>query len=943
SYITKLNIIKCLTCPPEQQMQNGLCKCLYTLLGTNCVLNHCVLYENGICRQCTDKYFYDEITKTCNSCGINCNKCVNSTYCYNCFFNNLIINNGVCVNSNCLLSNSGRCVKCDKGYYISNGNCVVCDIRNCDYCSTQTKCSMCHVGYYWDGFSCVNNKGFVNTNNKLIYCTSVTDYLSDGKCNNCTSDIYNCEMCMDGKCIKCLDNTIYSNGECVIESSCNSITNSLCLCNSESIYNGNACISKRENCSYDRLSGCDECIEDHHLVSNTCTPQVEPNCSFQMSSTCISCDFGMYLEDGGNCAECPIECTSCISNSKCISCTNDKYLQDHTCISSDELSKVCDKPLLTGSGCAICKSGYYRSGNGCNVCNTGCATCTNNIKCTTCQSDYFMTYDEGVCKLKNSTVGCVDINTVLGCISCTSGYYLYHKDCAPCSENCNQCTSQTTCQICESDFVLVNSKCTSLELVKDCVKVSESKCSKCTFWRSPSIDGSSCVTKAVWWVIFIIVLIVILLFIILLIVIVVITKMILDKLHKKEVEKTTTIFEMKKSNIHFETLQGGICVSSKTVDFNSENDEIPVNTESREVFCVGNLNENVVKIQFTLMSNVDKFTLRVSPELISLKKGFACEFSMYLTPLCTCQIISSIQIVAKNLKTNDEKFNAIKVIGVTEKSTRIDYDELKEDKKLGEGSFGVVYKGTFRGNIVAIKKMKNFSNDDNSIEEFTNEVNMLNKFRSDFIVHFYGAVFIPSKVCLVTEFAQFGSLKDLMQHKKSEEECINMRIKMLVDSSKGIAYLHENGILHRDIKPDNILVVSIDLNDSVNAKLTDFGSSRNINLLMTNMTFTKGIGTPIYMAPEMLRREKYKKSADVYSFGVTMYEVVGWKEPFNKEQFKYSWDIVDFVVAGKRLEKPMDMRDDIFIVIQEAWCDDKNKRRSINNIQKSLETILNVL
>ncbi|ELP92501.1 protein serine/threonine kinase, putative [Entamoeba invadens IP1] len=233
---------------------------------------------------------------------------------------------------------------------------------------------------------------------------------------------------------------------------------------------------------------------------------------------------------------------------------------------------------------------------------------------------------------------------------------------------------------------------------------------------------------------------------------------------------------MKKLNIHFETLQGGICVSSKTVDFNSENDEIPVNTESREVFCVGNLNENVVKIQFTLMSNVDKFTLRVSPELISLKKGFACEFSMYLTPLCT-------------------------FVGVTEKSTRIDYDELKEDKKLGEGSFGVVYKGTFRGNVVAIKKMKNFSNDDNSMEEFINEVDMLNKFRSDFIVHFYGAVFILSKVCLVTEFAQFGSLKDLMQHKKSEEVETKIRIKMLVDSSKGIAYLHENGILHRDIKP----------------------------------------------------------------------------------------------------------------------------------------------
>ena len=68
------------------------------------------------------------------------------------------------------------------------------------------------------------------------------------------------------------------------------------------------------------------------------------------------------------------------------------------------------------------------------------------------------------------------------------------------------------------------------------------------------------------------------------------------------------------------------------------------------------------------------------------------------------------------------------------------------------------------------------------------------------------------------------------------------------------------------------LVFSLDEVLTENGKLTDFGSSRNINLLMTNMTFTKGIGTPTYMAPEVLNKEKYKKAADVYSFGVMMYE-----------------------------------------------------------------------
>ena len=185
---------------------------------------------------------------------------------------------------------------------------------------------------------------------------------------------------------------------------------------------------------------------------------------------------------------------------------------------------------------------------------------------------------------------------------------------------------------------------------------------------------------------------------------------------------------------------------------------------------------------------------------------------------------------------------------------------LYYDKKIGEGTFGIVYKGIFRGNTVAIKKMKEIKQTTESMEEFNKEITMLDKFRCSYIIHFYGAVFIPNKICIVTEFATYGSLNDLI-HK---HEIINekIRIKILIDSAKGISYLHNNGILHRDIKPDNILIFDIEhyTNEFVNSKLTDFGSSRNINTLMTNITFSKGIGTPIYMSPEVLKQEHYKKT-----------------------------------------------------------------------------------
>ena len=123
--------------------------------------------------------------------------------------------------------------------------------------------------------------------------------------------------------------------------------------------------------------------------------------------------------------------------------------------------------------------------------------------------------------------------------------------------------------------------------------------------------------------------------------------------------------------------------------------------------------------------------------------------------------------------------------------------------------------------------------------------------------------------------------------KKRPEFDERVKAKLMLDSAKGLAYLHANSVLSRDIKPDNVLVFSLDEEVGVNGKLTDFGSSRNINMLMTNMTFTKGIGSPNYMAPEVLNKEKYKKPANIFSFGVTVFECFGWCDVYPKSVFKY--------------------------------------------------------
>ncbi|ELP92950.1 protein serine/threonine kinase, putative [Entamoeba invadens IP1] len=499
---------------------------------------------------------------------------------------------------------------------------------------------------------------------------------------------------------------------------------------------------------------------------------------------------------------------------------------------------------------------------------------------------------------------CEEKVTQNGCAKCKNGYYRINgNECKKCNSNCFTCSIEKVCTSCYANHLLnENNICKNVSEVSNCVRIENSKCEKCVFWYTPSKNGMYCQEAIIWWVILIIVLFIIFVTIFLVNGIVLASKFI-EKKTKQQLTTQTTVFKMSHSNISFVSIGHGLVVNKTLILFGDLEHLIKVGVDTCELICVGNSSKHHLKIQFSTKENNERLTIKTIPQVVSLLRGQAVEVEIHIHPNCSCKIHDIIALFTKNLKNGITKEYAINLNIITEISTRLDPDELVAEKKLGEGSFGIVYKGNFRGNVVAIKKMKEFKEIDNEMDEFIKEVAMLDKFRSEFIVYFYGAVFIPTKVCLVTEFAHYGSLQDSIKHKTGDEVNIDMRIKIMLDASKGISYLHDNGILHRDIKPDNILVFSFNLNDKINAKLTDFGSSRNINLLMTNMTFTKGVGTPSYMAPEIVIKEKYTKSADIYSFAITMFEAFSWKEAYLIKDFKFPWKIAEFVTAGKRLKR----------------------------------------
>ncbi|ELP89960.1 protein serine/threonine kinase, putative [Entamoeba invadens IP1] len=681
------------------------------------------------------------------------------------------------------------CITCKSQF--ADGLCV--NDETCLIVQFDEKCQICNTnnGYVNNNGTCVKSdiNSEVTTNNNIVSCNK-NYVLNTTNCLKCNEFFTNAEICENGIATKC-DSSSKMNINGICEK------NDCVLPNDQ---NGK-CTTIIDNCQYFLNGRCDECENDFILSNNTCKKYGEQNCNVQNIFGCWRCDNIYYLDKSTKqCKSCDPSCLMCFETStKCLSCPQNTYLSNYKCNTNEELETKCDQYASFGSGCVVCKDGYYRVGLDCYKCDQKCGKCLNINSCLTCNSTNYKTIG-GECMPQSDIVGCVVDVTQNGCPKCQDGYFTVNtNECQKCEQICLTCSSTNKCTSCDNSLVLLsNGKCVDLSLILKCNEITKSKCMKCSFWNEPSEDGTYCETQAVWWVIFLMVLLFIIIFVSLIVIIIITTKKIMQKLHKKEVEKTTTVFQMKRSNIHFVFLQNGICVSSKEINFNKNINEIPVNLESREVFCVGNNNKNVVKIQFTITSKFDKFNLKIRPEVVCFKKGYACEFEAVLIPFCTCQIKNTIQIVSKCLKKQEEIFNPIKVVGITQQTTRIDYEELKEENKLGEGSFGIVYK----------KK-----DDKKGQVEFEKEVSMLEKFRNEYIIHFYGAVFIPNKICMVTEFAQYGCLQDLIEHKKSDDIDMKLRIKMLLDAAKGISYLHENGILHRDIKPDNILVFSLDVKE----------------------------------------------------------------------------------------------------------------------------------
>ena len=287
--------------------------------------------------------------------------------------------------------------------------------------------------------------------------------------------------------------------------------------------------------------------------------------------------------------------------------------------------------------------------------------------------------------------------------------------------------------------------------------------------------------------------------------------------------------------------------------------------------------------------------------------------------------------------------------------------KYKPTKMLGSGSFGSVYEAenSIFQNTVAMKVIKKDPNNELDEQEIRNEIDILKKLSHPNIVKIYEFYISNSHYYIITEFCKEGELFSYIKNKYNEHQLAVLFYQVF----SGLWYLHDNKILHRDIKLENIMISKKEKDNNTGeelfwAKIIDFGTAK---IFEKNKREMDVVGSSYYIAPEVLK-QNYNEKCDTWSVGVILYMMLVGRAPFDGKDdeeiickinsadynskepklLKHSPEVRDLV--DKLLQKDTNKRYSAKEALKHPWFEKYGGRSLFNNFTRAeIEPYINNL
>ena len=243
-------------------------------------------------------------------------------------------------------------------------------------------------------------------------------------------------------------------------------------------------------------------------------------------------------------------------------------------------------------------------------------------------------------------------------------------------------------------------------------------------------------------------------------------------------------------------------------------------------------------------------------------------------------------------------------------------------QEIGRGAFSIVYKVKSKedNNIYCLKKINMKKTNDKE-----NEIKILSNLDHPNLIKFFYSYSNEEGIYIIMEFCEYGDLFSLLQSVKKKKVYVNEEIiwNVAIQTLLGLEYLHSKQIIHRDIKLLNLFMTK-----DKKIKIGDMGMSKHVEegeMIMSR------VGTPLYIAPELVKKEKYDYKIDIWSFGCSLYHLAKTSPPFNDENLI---KLGNSIINEEPMHLPSCYSQKLYEFILVLMTKNKNKRPSATEALK---------